>query len=283
MSSALKTSSALREIGRNWLWAVRISALASFLLLVLPAYNAEPETLIGLFPFLGWYFIIFLGTLRTPSQTAIRLALVIGTFGLLVGLLLFLGAVGAERILLGVFALTQGALLVSASKMLFTMKHFLRASSRWWDGVIRVGNVLCAGLLLFALYLFTSTGLLRSALAVRENSALFAVRKINDCASSYAQAHPEQGYPRSLSAMGPAGTGCLDKEVAKGQRDRYRFLYSPGPADATGQIATYWITAGPVRFGSSGVRNFFSDESGRIRVTYEDRPATAEDPAVENP
>lgn len=283
MSSTPKTSSALTEDGRNWLWATRITALASFLIIIAAAYDAEPETLIGLFPFLGWYFIILLGTCRTPSRTALRLARGIGIFGFLVGLLLFLGAGGAERIPLVVFALTQGALLVSASKMLFTMKHFTGASSRWWDGVIRAGSVLCASLLLFALFLFTSTGLLSIARAARESSALSGVKKINDCAASFAQAHSEQGYPRSLSAMGPAGTGCLNKEAVGGQKNGYKFHYAPGPPDATGRIATYSITAGPMRYGSSGSRSFFSDESGHIHYTYEDRPATAEDPEVENP
>ena len=71
--------------------------------------------------------------------------------------------------------------------------------------------------------------------------------------------------------------------------DHYFYTYTPGLPDREGRITTYTITARSISHTITGravpkkpnepggVRSFFTDESARIRVTHEDRAATAQD------
>ncbi len=52
--------------------------------------------------------------------------------------------------------------------------------------------------------------------------------------------------------------------------------YTPGPAGADGRVHNYILLARP---GNYGYRNFYTDESGVLRATRENRAATAQDPA----
>jgi len=46
-----------------------------------------------------------------------------------------------------------------------------------------------------------------------------------------------------------------------------------GPTDEQGTVTTFSVVASPVEYGVTGWANFYSDESGVIRYTVEDRPA----------
>lgn len=56
----------------------------------------------------------------------------------------------------------------------------------------------------------------------------------------------------------------------------YQVQYTPGPPDAGGMIRSFSLQA---RAGNYGFRNFYLDDSGVLRATRENRPATSEDPA----
>jgi len=62
-------------------------------------------------------------------------------------------------------------------------------------------------------------------------------------------------------------------------RSGYRITYTPGP-EGFGRIASYTIIAQPVNFGTSGARNFFTDQSAVVRATRENRPAAFNDPPI---
>ncbi|HEX9596531.1 MAG TPA: hypothetical protein VF982_06595 [Anaerolineales bacterium] len=115
---------------------------------------------------------------------------------------------------------------------------------------------------------------------MRESLALGAVRNINDCANRYATAHPEEGFPANLGALGPAGTGCLQKRFVNSKDFDYEIHYTPGRPNDQAIITTYTVTARPIRYGRSGVLGHFSNESGVVRTTREERAATAEDPPI---
>ena len=66
----------------------------------------------------------------------------------------------------------------------------------------------------------------------------------------------------------------IDSALGSGTKDGYAFSTS-GDAD------TFTVNARPLTYGSTGSRSFFSDESGVIRYTREDRPATVEDSPLE--
>jgi hypothetical protein len=58
------------------------------------------------------------------------------------------------------------------------------------------------------------------------------------------------------------------------QSVNYQVQYTPGPVEADGLIRTYALRA---RAGNYGFRNFYTDQSGLVRVTRENRAATAQD------
>jgi len=70
-----------------------------------------------------------------------------------------------------------------------------------------------------------------------------------------------------------SGLILIDSALGSGTKDGYTFSTS-GDAD------TFTVNASPLTYGSTGTRSFFSDETGVIRYTREDRPATVEDPRL---
>jgi type IV pilus assembly protein PilA len=124
--------------------------------------------------------------------------------------------------------------------------------------------------------------LLRARMAANEASAVGGLRTYTSAMITYASKCPNIGYPASVTNLGP-GTGDCDGanlvdamlSAPAAERSGYRFFYSPGPADGTGHVVSYTITADPVSENASGIRHFFVDESGVIRGSR-GTPATAE-------
>jgi hypothetical protein len=73
--------------------------------------------------------------------------------------------------------------------------------------------------------------------------------------------------------------GLIDDVLVGGRKSGYRFDYKPGPVEH-GRIQTYTVTARPIKYGCPGEGSYYSDQTGEIRETTEDRPATAKDPLV---
>jgi hypothetical protein len=114
-----------------------------------------------------------------------------------------------------------------------------------------------------------------------ESSAVGSVRTINTAQIEYARIHPDKGFASSLAELGPKpGDALIDEFLAKGRRYRYVILLTAAPPDPSGHITQYTVTARPQKYGKYGTRCFFSDESGVIRFTAEDRAPTAQDPAL---
>lgn len=63
-------------------------------------------------------------------------------------------------------------------------------------------------------------------------------------------------------------------------RVRYRFVYTPGPADGTGRITTYRFDARPVVYGRKYSRSYMCDADGAFHATDEHRAA---EPTDSNP
>ena len=129
--------------------------------------------------------------------------------------------------------------------------------------------------------------LLRSRIAANQASAVGSLRTINTAEITYASTY-NTGYSASLSALGPPSPGTspsattadlIDSVLAGGTKSGYTFTYKPGLPDKTGHVKTYTVVARPVS-SNTGRNSYFSDESGVIRQTSEDRPATAKDPPL---
>ncbi len=107
-------------------------------------------------------------------------------------------------------------------------------------------------------------------------SELHAILALNDLRSalvSYASAQGVESFPNSLEPLGDPARAAAQFARSAG----YQIEYNPAPAGADGTIRGYTMLARP---GNFGYRNFYSDESGIVRATRENRPATAEDPPL---
>ena len=107
-----------------------------------------------------------------------------------------------------------------------------------------------------------------------ETAAVESLRTFNGSVLLYSNTYG--GFPHALSEMGPAPGGgatssasadLIDSVLASGVKSGYRFTYVPGAADPGGNVLAYTITATPVVPGSSGIRSFFTDQSGTIRAS----------------
>ena len=126
---------------------------------------------------------------------------------------------------------------------------------------------------------------LRTPIAAHQASAVGLLRIINTAEVTYASTY--DGFSPTLSALGPppanapptaSVAGLIDDVLAGGRKSGYRFAYLPGPKDSDGHIKSYTVVARPLEYNNCGVNSYFTDESGVIRQTSEDRPATAKDP-----
>jgi type IV pilus assembly protein PilA len=108
----------------------------------------------------------------------------------------------------------------------------------------------------------------------QEMTAILNVRSINTAQVQY---YSEFGrYAKSLSELGPpsngkegpASAGLIPADLAAGTKGGYTFTLR-------GSSTGYTVNANPVKYGSTGSRTFFSDESLVIRANSGPEPATA--------
>ncbi len=124
-----------------------------------------------------------------------------------------------------------------------------------------------------------------SGLNANEASAVGSLRTLNTAAVTYASTYPEIGFPPGLDVLGVAEeaepssshSGLVDSSLSTPpyERSGYRFIYRPHGGQTP--IVEYTIVALPIDFGVSGQRSFFTDQSGVIRFTEEEREPTVQD------
>jgi hypothetical protein len=105
-----------------------------------------------------------------------------------------------------------------------------------------------------------------------ETEAVQAMDVVHSALTDYASA--QNGiYPETLDVLGP------DVRVAaqRAQSEGYHLQYSAGPAGPDGALRGYTLEA---RAGNYSYRNFFTDASGVIRWTRENRDANSLDPPI---
>ncbi|MGO9640956.1 MAG: hypothetical protein ACLP1Y_06615 [Candidatus Acidiferrales bacterium] len=105
-----------------------------------------------------------------------------------------------------------------------------------------------------------------------EEQTVTAIVQVRAALLSYAQA---QGgaYPPTLEPLGDSVRAAAQLAQSQG----YQLQYVPGALAPDGTIHGFSLQA---RAGNYGYRNFYSDESGVVRATREDRAATAADPPL---
>lgn len=114
--------------------------------------------------------------------------------------------------------------------------------------------------------------LLRSTMAAQESSVVGSLRTLTNACLTYSTTYSD-GFPQALASLGPAPTpssssaDLIDEVLATGAKSGYSFVYTAGAPDANGYTKTYTINANPQVPDQTGVRYFFTDESGVIRFT----------------
>jgi hypothetical protein len=84
--------------------------------------------------------------------------------------------------------------------------------------------------------------------------------------------------------MGGEGTASLptstsaeliDNVLQTGIKSGYSFSFSAGTADSAGNIDNYSVSASPITAGVTGIRYFYTDQTGVIRANAAGAVATS--------
>ncbi len=101
--------------------------------------------------------------------------------------------------------------------------------------------------------------LLRARLSANEATAIAAMRTVSTAAESYRAAQSPPAYPTNLSALSSANPPYIDSVLGSGNKSGYTFTW-------TGGGTTYEVVAAPQTANVTGVRSFYVDQSGVVRV-----------------
>lgn len=122
-----------------------------------------------------------------------------------------------------------------------------------------------------------------------ESSAVAAMRTYNTALVTYSSAYPSIGFASRLEALGGSDQENANADHAAliepslstepFEKSGYRFTYRS--VFQGGKSSTYTLIARPIAYAADTKRSFFTDESGVIRWTEEDREPTASDPPLQ--
>jgi len=295
MPTVLKSETTGYRVNLWWLRIVRTVSLCSLFTILVPWYAVifrdlnRQNRLDLLSPILFcplWlpYAWVFWGLRSNVTAHTVKKALAVafGCGSLILVLFSFLLAVTSfdvDRQMAIVYAIVvplQIALLVGAMKAYYSMdrepKDLQILATRLWIPVVGIAAVaiILPNLLFYRLR------------AHDEASAVGSLRTINVAQVEYARTYPDRGFASSLAELGPgSGDPLIDSVLANGKKSSYIFNLTAAPPDSRGRIVRYGITARPQHYGKNIKHNFFTDESGVLRFTIENRAATAQDPTLQ--
>lgn len=140
--------------------------------------------------------------------------------------------------------------------------------------------------LVMSLGVFSMEGIITAPHAgSNQAAAVGSLLTIDTAEVTYSSTYTK-GYSPSLAALDGKPSGeptaesaeLIDEVLGRGEKAGYRFVYKAAP-DADGVIRHYTIVARPLKHPGGG-NSYFTDETGVIRMTTEDRDATATDPPL---
>jgi hypothetical protein len=124
---------------------------------------------------------------------------------------------------------------------------------------------------------------LEEQVRTEESVCILNLRAINTAQIIYQGGDQTKGFARALRELGPSGAGILEQAISTGMKSGYRFRLVPERRAANQPIRHYVITAQPIKRLVKHQRSFFTDESGIVRSTTQNRAATSDDPPLEAP
>jgi hypothetical protein len=110
-------------------------------------------------------------------------------------------------------------------------------------------------------------------IAKNEASTVGSLRLVNHASDLYSERYPQEGFAPELRLLSKDSgkidqTWSLDTALANGQRSGYRFTYVPSAKDAQGKIEHYTLMADPLIEEKTGIRHFYTDDTGAVRWEY---------------
>ncbi len=107
--------------------------------------------------------------------------------------------------------------------------------------------------------------------AAAEAGAIAEMRQVQAVLASYKLR--EGTYPSTIDQV----AGQASRFFAGARRQGYFLVYQPGPQGAGGNVVRFVVLGRPEFYGYS---NFYLDQTGVIRSTSDNRPATSGDPPI---
>jgi len=115
-----------------------------------------------------------------------------------------------------------------------------------------------------------------------ESGAISATRSLNSAEATYFATMGANINFGTLTQL--AAVNLVDGYLATGEKCGYRFTVIAIAANvATNTPAVYRVNAEPLRYPTSGIRSFYTDETGILRgADHGGAPANVNDPPIEN-
>ena len=111
-----------------------------------------------------------------------------------------------------------------------------------------------------------------------EDACISDLRLLGTAQGTYSGLHPDRGFARKLSQLGPKGENLVGPELPTGKKDGYRFTLTV--KNAKSPVSHYEIHATPLVRLIPTQDSYYVDETGVIRWTAEDRRAGPTDPQI---
>ena len=210
------------------------------------------------------YLHTLLGLRRNPPTRALMLGVIWGSLMAILAVLLVIVEAGLLAVL---FGLTQ---IVLVSIAINTYRQ-----TRMESGTL--GNIArgaCTAVLYLGILLVSSAVVIPMLFgtvgAANEAAAIASIRNIVTSQTTYASGEGDGSYAPDLTVLHEAG--WIDEMQGSDRSNGYLFATSHS-SDGT----SFTVSGRPVRYGSTGTRSFYADETGVIRYSTGERPATADD------
>lgn len=290
-------------LNRRALWQVCIAAIVSLAVMTAAVVWDDSGLAYFLAP-LGIPYLVVLGRMiaRSSRKKGLALAISMGAILLVIAVVVLLAVSGnlpPQGYLRRVWAASVGgaALMVAAQLAMIVgaIQTYNSLPREPLDGRTLRQTATTTAVLFFLYLVFAGMaipGSVRSRTSANESSAVGALRTLNTSAVTYAESYPKTGFPERIAAFGPPTPGAQPSPAAADLLDSriactdpsclkfgYRFTYTLTAKGPPGSAYAY--VARPVEYGRVGIRSFFTDQSGVIRWTRDDRPATVADPPLD--
>ena len=265
------------EVDRWWLRMMSLACLLSIALhlalftTALQINGIELEMSVGILWLLAGpvpYLHTLLGLRRNPPTRALMLGVIWGSLMAVFALLLLPPLVVTEEtgLLAVLFGLSQIFLVSIAIK---TYCH-TRIESSTLGNIARGAlttvpylGILFVGAIVIPMWI----GMLPAA---NEAWAIGSMRHLVASQITYASSEGEGSYAPDLTVLHEAG--WIDEMQGSDRSNGYLFATSHS-SDGT----SFTVSGRPVRYGVTGTRSFYADETGVIRYSTGERPATVDD------